>query len=143
MDDTLCHYRRKFSLHKEQYPHVQWPQSKKGFFLDLEPYDDAIESVNKLRASHNVYILTKPSVMNAHSYTEKRLWIESHFGLEFCHNLILCPDKSLLRGDYLIDDFAWPGFQGMQMIFGKPPFETWKDVMKYFATWQVREKNPM
>ena len=36
-----------------------------------------------------------------------------------CDRLILCPDKSLLKGDVLIDDTPWPGFEGQQLLFSR------------------------
>ena len=50
----------------------------------------------------DMWFLTAPSIKNPMSYAEKRVWIETNsFPPE---RLIICPDKSLLKGDYLIDD---------------------------------------
>lgn len=38
------------------------------------------------------------------SYTEKRAWIEKYFGFDACYNLILSYDKTMIMGNYLIDD---------------------------------------
>ena len=78
------------------------------FFKQLEPLDGAIEVVNYLRSvdTLDVYILTAPSVLNPHSYSEKRIWIENHFDLKFCEKLIISSNKGLLKGDILIDDYA-------------------------------------
>ena len=107
-----------------------------GFFLNLAPIDESIESVNKLRQRFDVYILTAPSPKNPLSYTEKRLWIENHFGYEFTEKLIISPNKSLLRGDYLIDDHesgrGQEGFQGTLIHFGSTPFANWQCVLAYF-----------
>lgn len=42
--------------------------------------------------------------MNLHSYTEKAQWIQKYFGTEGLKRLILFGNKSLVKGDYLIDD---------------------------------------
>jgi 5'-nucleotidase len=40
---------------------------------------------------------------SSHSYTEKRVWVELHLGLNAAHRLTLSPHKHLNLGDYLID----------------------------------------
>ena len=117
MDGVLCDCETPYKqLKSEQEP---YPQSRTGFYEHLEPLENAIEAVNLLRKHHDVYILTAPSVYNPKSYTEKRLWIEKHFDLDFCHNLILCYDKSLLKGDILIDDMTnknQENFEGIHVM---------------------------
>lgn len=131
MDDTICDFISEYHKMRKLEPDVKYPQSIKGFFLGLKPLQNAIESVNILREKFDVYILTRPSYMNPLCYTEKRIWIEDHFDLEFCQKLIICPNKDLLIGDYLIDDMPWPGFKGEQIQYGIPPYETWKNILKY------------
>jgi len=55
MDDTLCDFIKPFKsgLFREKYP-----QSKVGFFLDLEPIDGAIEGMKTLMKKYDVWILT-------------------------------------------------------------------------------------
>jgi 5'-nucleotidase len=132
MDDTICDYLSRYHEMRELHPDIKYPQSKEGFFLQLEPLEGAIDAVNKLRKSFDVYILTRPSYMNPLCYTEKRLWIEKHFDLKFCQKLIISPNKDLLIGDYLIDDMPWPGFKGTQLQYGKPPYENWDKILQYF-----------
>ena len=131
MDDTICDFVSEYNRMRKLQPQEKYPQSVKGFFLSLKPLKDAIESVNILREKFDVYILTRPSYKNPLCYTEKRLWIEEYFDLEFCQKLIICPNKDLLIGDYLIDDMPWPGFKGEQLQYGKPPYETWEKVLNY------------
>ena len=134
MDDTICKYADGYKKYKEQNPEVEYPQSKDGFFLSLEPIEGAIESINRLREKADVYILTRPSYKNPRCYIEKRLWIEKHFDLEFCKDLIICSNKALLKGDYLIDDVLWPDFEGKQLLFGSAFFPDWKVVLKCLET---------
>jgi len=131
MDDTLCDYLSHYQKMCELEPQEKYPQSKKGFFLELKPIEGAIESVNKLREKFDVYILTRPSYKNPLCYTEKRIWIEENFDLEFCQKLIISPNKDLLMGEYLIDDVLWPGFKGEQIQFGIAPYKTWENVLNY------------
>jgi len=130
MDDTLCNFTgaRKEALKK--VPGQQFPQAQMDFFRKLEPIDDAISSILTLATRYDVWILTRPSYINPLCYTEKRLWVEDHLGLEWCNKLILCPDKSLLKGDILIDDVEWPEFEGDQILFGQGMHATWEGVIK-------------
>ncbi|MBL4799464.1 MAG: hypothetical protein JKY50_18835 [Oleispira sp.] len=56
---------------------------------------NAIEVYQWLDIQDNVdlYILTAPSVRNPSSYTEKRIWVERHLGLEAAYKLIISPIK--------------------------------------------------
>ena len=105
MDDTLTDYASAHAKALEINRDQPYPQSEKGFFLELKPIDGGIEIVKQLREEFDVWILSAPSIRNPLCYTEKRLWIEKYFGLGFCDRLILATDKSLLIGDLLIDDY--------------------------------------
>lgn len=132
MDDVLCNYSEAFEMQHSETN--KFPQSKWGFFATLEPVDLAIPTVKKLMFHYDVWVLTRPSYVNALCYTEKRLWIEKYFGVEFCKKLILCTDKSLLKGDYLIDDSIDDGqldFEGELIHFGSQDFKDWNAVKTY------------
>jgi 5'(3')-deoxyribonucleotidase len=119
MDDTLCNFTGAYQLAKERFPMQAYPQAGVDFFRKLAPLSGAVEGIKELaRRGHDVWILTKPSVLNPLCYTEKRLWVEDHLGLSWCERLIISPDKSLLMGDILIDDQLWVCFKGSQILFG-------------------------
>lgn len=135
MDDTLCDFNGRYQEVKALSPEVTFPQSQTGFFLNLEPLPRAVVAFQHLSALPNtdVYILTAPSVRNPLSYTEKRLWVENHLGLDAAYRLILCPNKALLLGDYLIDDRAegkgQEHFQGQHIHFGSASYPDWTSVL--------------
>ena len=135
MDDTLCDFVGHYHKIKTQFPELAYPQSLPGFFLDLEPLLGAIEAFDNLSRAPNteVFILTAPSVLNPHSYTEKRLWIEAHLGLEAAYRLILSPNKGLLQGDFLIDDMSegkgQEFFAGEHIHFGSARYPDWNSVL--------------
>lgn len=131
MDDVLCDYKGAFIHAVRTNPAIQFPQATYGFYTSLTPIPGAIDAVNELRKHYEVYIATRPSFMNPMCYLEKRVWTEKHFGLEFCKNLALTPNKNLLIGDYLIDDMLWTGFRGEQILFGSDKFPGWDSVLKY------------
>lgn len=135
MDDVLCDYSSSHRVHRASHPHIAFPQSIPGFFENLRPIEGAIESVNQLRGTETfeVYVLTAPSTRNPLSYTEKRLWIERHFGYEFTKQLIICSNKGLLKGDYLVDDNiegkGQEHFAGQVLHFGSNNYPSWSFVM--------------
>ncbi len=134
MDDVLCDYQSSYKDYKLKYPDIKFPQSIKGFFNDLAPVKNGVETVKKMISSkiYNPYILTAPSTRNPHSYMEKRIWIENHFDYNFTKKLIISPNKGLLKGDMLIDDIiAGKGqeyFEGDLIHFGSPEFPDWVTV---------------
>ncbi len=132
MDNTLCDYAGKFQemVAKSNVP-LHYPQSQYGFFTSLKPLEGALEAYRKLEQDFEVYILTAPSYMNPLCYTEKRVWVEQYLGLETTKNMIICQRKGLLKGDFLIDDTAYPEFEGEQLLFGQTPFENWQKVLDY------------
>ena len=132
MDNTICDFLTPF---KSGQFKLKYPQSKIGFFLDLEPLEGALEGIKTLQQKYDVWILTRPSIKNTNCYTEKAEWIKKYFGENFLEKLILCPNKSLVKGDYLIDDDHRHGqteFEGEHIHFGKnDKFKTWSQVIEY------------
>ncbi|MCB1596026.1 MAG: hypothetical protein KDI76_14045 [Xanthomonadales bacterium] len=137
MDDVLCDYSKEKEAKLKQFPEIKFPQSQQGFFANLTPIPDAIESVKYLIESDEFtpYILTAPSILNPHCYTEKRIWIEKYFGLDFVDRLIISSNKGLVKGDLLIDDYSegrgQESFEGELIHFGSERFPDWKVVMVY------------
>jgi 5'(3')-deoxyribonucleotidase len=135
MDDTLCDFTGQFKSGEYK---LKFPQSKVGFFLDLEPLEGALESMRTLQTKYSVYILTRPSTKNTNCYTEKAEWIKKYLGEEMLKKMIICPDKSLVKGDYLIDDDNRHGqieFEGEHIHFGKDEkFKTWPQVVDYLMS---------
>lgn len=134
MDDTICRLQPALDEARKRDPDTRFPQGVPGFFENLDPIPGAIRAVNQLRSRADVYILTAPSVRNAHCYTEKRLWIEKHFDLDFCDKLIICPNKALLKGDIIIDDYnegrGQENFEGRLIHFGSADYPGWDSVLK-------------
>ena len=132
MDGVMCDFFGPFK--KMRSGEIPYPQSKHGFFLGLEPLPDAIESYKKLEEFYDVYILTRASIYNTNCYTEKAEWVKKHLGFDTLNKLILCPDKSLVKGDYLIDDMNTDHqseFEGEWIHFGSEKFPDWKSVLSY------------
>ena len=138
MDHTLCDFSTSYLKYKKDFPDIEYPHSLPGFFSGLAPMPNAIEVFQWLANLNNVdlYILTAPSVRNPSSYTEKRLWVEEHLGMESAYKLIISPNKGLNLGHYLIDDHiegkGQENFQGKLLQFGSSEYSDWKSIRKYF-----------
>lgn len=140
MDDTICDYSGLWRIYKEKFPDVQYPQSKFGFFSRLKPINGALEAISVLEKYYDVFILTKPSIKNLHSYSEKAEWVERYLGEKYLEKLILCPNKSLVKGDFLIDDYDKNGqteFEGEFIRFGNDRFSNWSSVLSYLTKFNL------
>jgi len=149
LDDTLCKFTDASDKAKAKVPGQKFPQAQMDFYRKLEPIRNAVHAMNKLAEHYDVWILSRPSYLNPLCYTEKRLWVEDHLGIDWCERLILCSDKSLLKGDWLIDDVDWPGFEGKQIKFGAiatgrmrqlagPIFIDWSEILEYLIVERIK-----
>lgn len=140
MDDVLCDFTGAYSKSLFDTPTISYPQSQYGFYANLEPLPNAIESVLELIHTDyfDPYILTAPSIHNPLCYTEKRVWVEKHFGIEFVNKLIISPNKALLKGQYLIDDKregrGQEEFEGQLIEFGSLLYPNWDKIIAYLKS---------
>jgi 5'-nucleotidase len=121
LDDTI-------SMHFKKSP-----DEIEGVFRDLEPLKNAVKSVIKLHESgkYDLFIATTAPWNNPSSFSDKRIWIEEHFGEIFKKKLFITHRKDLLMGDYLIDDRLANGaadFKGELIHFGwNYETQSWND----------------
>ncbi|WP_323844362.1 5' nucleotidase, NT5C type [Microbulbifer magnicolonia] len=138
MDRTLCDFDGAYRYYQCERPDVAFPQSIPGFYAGLQPLPHAVETYRWLheQEAFAVFVLTAPSTMNPHCYTEKRLWVEQHLGFDVVDRLIISAHKGLNRGHYLIDDNAegrgQEYFEGELIHFGQTPFPDWLEVRRFF-----------
>lgn len=133
-DMVLANFKKAYDEDLSITPSQFYPQSQFGFFLKLEEMPYAIRSFKFLEEFFDMYILTRPSIYNINCYSEKALWILNHLGFEELKNTIMCCDKSLLKGDYLIDDSNTDGqenFEGEWIQFGSSKYPDWNSVVNY------------
>ena len=134
MDGVLADFITPFQKEIEKNPKQPYPHSQYGFFMNLEPIKDSIEYFKKLEEHFDMWILTRPSVQNPLCYTEKALWVKEKLGIDIQYKTIMCCDKSLLKGDFLIDDtleYGQTEFEGELIHFGSEKFPDWKTVFNY------------
>ena len=134
LDGVLADFITAFVRERELNPEQPYPQSQYGFFMNLEPIKDSIESFKMLEEHFDMWILTRPSVQNPLCYTEKAIWVREKLGLDIQRKTIMCCDKSLLKGDFLIDDttdYGQTDFEGRFIHFVTDKFPDWKTVVNY------------
>lgn len=94
-----------------------------GFFRALEPVPGAINALKEMAAHPglDVFLCTAPLSSSPHCAGEKVAWVKHHFGENdgdggraWVKRLVITSDKSLVRGDWLIDDAPEPKAAAMQ-----------------------------
>jgi len=78
------------------------------FFRNLPPVDHAIKTLQEIIVdpAFDSFICTAPDIeyQDQLCFSEKAQWVEEHLGKEWLHKMILSKDKTLIHGNYLIDD---------------------------------------
>jgi 5'-nucleotidase len=76
-----------------------------GFYARLEPIPGARSALKSaLKAGHDVRIVTSPWVSNPTCASDKLNWVAKHYGSHWASRVVITPDKTIVRGDVLIDD---------------------------------------
>ncbi|MFT4309340.1 MAG: 5' nucleotidase, NT5C type [Candidatus Woesearchaeota archaeon] len=108
-----------------------------GFFYSLPPIEGALEALPQLLVKNDVYICTSPLLENRTCVQEKYDWIQKYLGTKWKDRMILTKDKTLIEGDYLIDDK--PNIKGIvqpsweQLLYYQPYNSHVQD--KIMITW--------
>ena len=114
------------------------PDHIQGIFRNPPPIDGAIDAVEDLYNSgkYELFIATSAPWGNPMSASDKRFWIEDHFGKLFHKKMFVTHRKDLLMGDYLIDDRTKNGageFKGELLQFG---WNWEEDKINEYPTWE-------
>ncbi|MEK7615692.1 MAG: 5'-3'-deoxyribonucleotidase [Patescibacteria group bacterium] len=102
--------KRKTFFLREEYPEHLQPKTdeilrEEGFFANLQIVSGSKEALFAMRdRGYTVVICTSDIFSNKSGLRDKRVWIHERFGEEFARAMIFTRDKTLVRGDYLIDD---------------------------------------
>ena len=99
----------------EFYVKTQYPEELKplvaeillepGFFREMMPMDGAKEALLEMESMGlEVFICTSPLSTYKNCVLEKFEWVDQFLGPEWVKRIILTKDKTLVKGDYLIDD---------------------------------------
>ena len=101
--------RRSFHIRDDYPPELQDLVESiylsRGFYAGLPPVPGSMDAIKQMVAiGHDVRICTSPLSRNEHCIAEKVEWIGRHLGPENVDRTIVAKDKTLVRGDFLIDD---------------------------------------
>lgn len=107
-----------------------------GAYLQMLPINLALQSVQSLVGmGFDVWLATKPPTGIPFAYADKVQWVLTNLPY-LKRKIILTHDKSLLLGDYLIDDRPHKAnadkFIGQLLYFGKE--WSWPEVIEFFRT---------
>ena len=95
-----------------------------GWFADLPVVGGAVEGLAALDEVADTWVCSKPLEANPSSRDDKARWLTMHFGSYWAERLILVSDKSMVRGDVLLDDAPHPQWYGTAtwtpVIFATP-----------------------
>ena len=134
---------------KDQYPQEVHPQlleilQEPGFFREMMPMPGAREALSEMNTlGLEVFLCTSPFSPYQNCVLEKYQWVENYLGARWTDRIILTKDKTLVRGDILIDDK--PHITGADVptwehiLYDRPynkgvdkrrlTWENWKDVL--------------
>ncbi len=100
-------------------------KNESGFFASLQPTKNSIYAVKKIvEMGFEVFICSTGIYDNKNCLTEKKQWVEKYLGEDLAKTAIFTKDKTVIRGDYLIDDR--PNIKGVvipewqHVIFDQP-----------------------
>jgi 5'-nucleotidase len=99
---------------------------EQGFFSGLPPMEGGLRALAEMReAGLNVLLCTSPVLTSRYCAAEKFEWIERHLGTEWLARVVLTTDKTMVKGDVLIDDKPRiTGFEAepewQQIVFNAP-----------------------
>ncbi len=78
---------------------------QQGFFRGLPVMPGAVDAVlGMLEAGHALWVCSTPVAESAYCEGEKKSWLRAHFGETFARRMVFTHDKTLVKGDLLIDD---------------------------------------
>jgi 5'(3')-deoxyribonucleotidase len=124
------------------HPALQGYLNEPDFFRHLPVMPDAQRVLERLSLDHEVFIASAAMEVPM-SFAAKFAWMEQHFPFIRPSHIVFCGDKSILAGDYLIDDNPRQlrAFRGTGLLFSSQHnkyakewtrVEDWNAVERYF-----------
>lgn len=99
----------------KQFPH------RESFFLTMKPNEGSQLILEELNKKYDLFIVSA-AMEFPKSLTEKLSWLKEHFPFLTWKQIVFCGSKSVVHGDYMIDDLYYnlEGFNGEKFIFTAP-----------------------
>lgn len=110
-----------------------------GFFREMMPVEGGVDAVKAMQQMGlEIFFCTSPLSIYKNCVLEKYEWVDRHVGSEWVKRIILTKDKTLVKGDYLIDDKPIiTGVESVPMwehVLYDRPYN--KDIQRKRLTWQ-------
>lgn len=113
-----------------------------GFFRNLPVMDDAQDVLKEMNKRYEIFIVSA-AVEFPNSLKDKHDWLLEHFPFFTWRQLVLCGDKRMIHGDYMIDDHVrnlvhFPGKKYLYAAFhnreveGYDRIHHWKEAAAIF-----------
>ena len=102
--DMLREFSTPTHLSQEHQDAINWVKTRIGFYKEMRPIPGAIDAVVEMAEQHDVWLCSSPEVLNASCESDKKTWVRLYMGDYWANRLILTKDKTMVRGDLLIDD---------------------------------------
>ena len=115
---------------------------RKDFFRTMAVNEDSQDVMQKLNERYEVFVVSS-AMEFPNSLSEKFAWLNEHFSFLHWKQFVFCGKKSVIHGDYMIDDLPHnlETFNGEKILFSAPHnlqfnhfkrVNGWKDVGKLF-----------
>jgi 5'(3')-deoxyribonucleotidase len=92
-----------------------------NFFRTMAPNDNSQEVLEKLNKKYELFIVSS-AMQFPQSLPEKLAWLNEHFTFLSWKQFVFCGSKTIVHGDYMIDDLPHnlEKFNGEKFIFSAP-----------------------
>jgi len=92
-----------------------------GFFRNVPVMEDSQEVLAALNEKYKVFIVSSALEFPL-SLPEKHAWLGEHFPFIQWQQIVFCGSKSLIKGDYMIDDYQknLDYFDGEKLLYTAP-----------------------
>ncbi len=88
---------------EEHYPIVKARLHGPGFFRNLPVMKDCVQVLEEMNRRYEIFIVSAATEF-PNSLKDKLDWLLEHFPFFNWRQLVLCGDKRMVSGDYMIDD---------------------------------------
>lgn len=113
-----------------------------GFFRNLPVMEDSVEVLKEMNDRYEIFIVSAATEF-PHSLKDKLDWLLEHFPFFTWKQLVLCGEKRMVYGDYMIDDHVrhLQHFNGKKYLFtsahnlditGYDRLNNWKEAAAVF-----------
>lgn len=101
--------------------HIRNRLHEVGFFSDVAVMENCRMVIERLQENYEVFVVTATQEFR-NSLADKHTWLETNFPSISWRNYVMCGDKSVVTGDYMIDDKVsnLKKFNGTGLLFTSP-----------------------